>query len=339
MAGATGYCVIVAIPWVSFGFAVMYVGVALFNGKEHPLYRGRFQTFLSPAFGYIGLVVPIVTAVIAGVYGFSADARTCLSELQWKHWFQNKDDGVIRSIQEKFCCCGFNSMRDRAWPFPSRGAAAVKTKPPDKHTEPSFHCQDLVENRFAPSESAASDLTSTDLLNDGRVISLSSHGIGGYDNVEAWMQQNLTAFGLFEHRFIRLTQYSLLRALLQNASILDLAPHFIADDEALSPWTISNPYTTLAPHTLRPTLLQLCMPHHPYLDVLAPPRLRENILAALFTDEEEERICYALHHDSFTVWGEQSWNAMGKASRALFMVTFMANAVLISMGGFAVIRR
>lgn len=32
--------------------------------------------------------------------------------------YRNKDSGAIRRIQERFNCCGFNTVVDRAWPFP-----------------------------------------------------------------------------------------------------------------------------------------------------------------------------------------------------------------------------
>ncbi len=117
--------------------------------------------------------------------------------------------------------------------------------------------------------------------------------------------------GLFEHRFLRLTQYSLLRALVQNAAFLGLKFLFLMDDEALSPWTWSNPYSASSPHDLSPTTVQLSTPHHPYLDIIALPALRDNVLLACLDEETEEQLCYEVHLGSFTVWGSQPWNAMG----------------------------
>lgn len=114
----------VAIPWISFSLAGIHVGLVFLTGKEHVLYQGKLQAFLFTLFCYIAVILPLITTTLAGVYAFAADARMCMSELQWKRWFQNKDEPVIRSIQESFRCCGFNSMRDRAWPFPSRDADA-----------------------------------------------------------------------------------------------------------------------------------------------------------------------------------------------------------------------
>lgn len=32
----------------------------------------------------------------------------------------NKDGAAIKRIQNRFDCCGFNSLKDRAWPFPDK---------------------------------------------------------------------------------------------------------------------------------------------------------------------------------------------------------------------------
>lgn len=124
----------------------------------------------------------------------------------------------------------------------------------------------------------------------------------------------ITAAGLTEHRYLRLVQYSLLRALVENAQLLAIDPVSLADDESLSPWTLANPYPTLAPHDLSPTTIQLRTPHHPYLDMVASPSVRDNILVAMLRDEQEDQLCYDLHIDSFTIWGSQPWNSRGTFS-------------------------
>lgn len=133
----------------------------------------------------------------------------------------------------------------------------------------------------------------------------------GMNSIGARVQSFICLPGLFEHRFIRLTQYSLMRALVQNASILGLDAFLFLDDDALSPWTSSHPYPTLAPHDLSPTPVQLSTPHHPYLDVIAPPSIRDNVLLSSLEESIEDQLCCEIHLGSFTVWGSQPWNAMG----------------------------
>lgn len=131
------------------------------------------------------------------------------------------------------------------------------------------------------------------------------------DRVDDLVLSFVSVPGLSEHHFLRLTQYSLMRALVQNASILGLDIFLLMDDDATSPWTLANPYPALAPHDLIPTSVQLCTPHHPYLDIIAPPAVRDKILLAYLGERIEDLLCYDMHFDSFTVWGSQPWNAMG----------------------------
>ena len=131
------------------------------------------------------------------------------------------------------------------------------------------------------------------------------------DDVDHTIQSILATPGLGEHRYICLMEYSVLRAFIQSASLLAIDPTLIANDDALSPWTTANPYPSLAPYDLCPTLLQLSTPHHPYLDMISPSSLRDNVLLFVMTDEQEDQLCTDMHSGSFTIWGSQPWNALG----------------------------
>lgn len=120
--------------------------------------------------------------------------------------------------------------------------------------------------------------------------------------------------GLSEHQYIRLTQYSLLRALVLNTRILGLEDRILGDDDALSPWTITNPCPNATPGDLTPTAIQLCTPHHPYLDLLTPPKFRDNVLLTLMGDDQEDQLCYELHLGGFVIWGSQPWKSFGMSS-------------------------
>ena len=37
---------------------------------------------------------------------------------RWSRLFSDKNSDIIRRIQDRYDCCGFNSVLDRAWPFP-----------------------------------------------------------------------------------------------------------------------------------------------------------------------------------------------------------------------------
>ncbi|MCJ1395808.1 hypothetical protein MMC18_008694 [Xylographa bjoerkii] len=129
------------------------------------------------------------------------------------------------------------------------------------------------------------------------------------------IQLSLVEIGLSEHRFLCLTQYSNLRAQIQNMAILELEPSLFADDESVSPWTIFNPFTpkdpAMASCSLMPTPLQLSTWHHPYVDLLSSPSLRDNIISASLDEIQEEQLCYDVHLIGFTIWGSQPWDPIG----------------------------
>ena len=131
----------------------------------------------------------------------------------------------------------------------------------------------------------------------------------------------------------------MIRAFVQNANMLALGPELFMDDDALSPWTFSNPYPTLAPHTLSPTILQLSTPHHPYLDVIASPSFRDNVLLTLLTEEQEEQLCFEMHRTGFTVWGSQPWNSICICSLSPNCLVLTSLKLMIdSLGGISGVR-
>ena len=50
--------------------------------------------------------------------------QSCAADGHWLRMFKNKNEIAIRTIEGRLECCGYNSMRDRAWPFPSKGIDA-----------------------------------------------------------------------------------------------------------------------------------------------------------------------------------------------------------------------
>ena len=48
----------------------------------------------------------------------SSEGQQCRLETQWKRFWTGHDEQAIRHIQDVFKCCGFRTVKDRAWPFP-----------------------------------------------------------------------------------------------------------------------------------------------------------------------------------------------------------------------------
>lgn len=159
-------------------------------------------------------------------------------------------------------------------------------------------------------------LTAISLVADLSQVAVSSDYVpvtaSGNLNLRDQMGNYVALPGLAEHRHIHLPHYSLYRAMTRNAEVLGFDPFLIHDDDALSPWTASDSLSIPGRHNLHPTPTQLCTPHHPYLDVIAIPSLRDNIIVATLSESQEDEICYDIHQNSISVWGSQPWNAMCK---------------------------
>lgn len=92
---------------------------------------------------------------------------------------------------------------------------------------------------------------------------------------------------------LHLFQFNFTRALMENTKVLGLRPDQL-HDEAISPFNTAGPWPDdclrTLPINLQPTLIQRAIEHHPWLDLLPVPQMRDNlILAGEF--EEEAELC------------------------------------------------
>ncbi|KAF3394120.1 hypothetical protein F1880_004832 [Penicillium rolfsii] len=81
-----------------------------------------------------------------------------------------------------------------------------------------------------------------------------------------------------------LTRLNVIRALHANLNALGYEPTQM-DDEAESNFSISGPKLfqineAALPPALRPTLIQRSIPHHPWLDLIPIPKMRDNLILA-----------------------------------------------------------
>lgn len=74
------------------------------------------------------LVFETVLATLAGAHISPPGSLNCALRERWEDLFKSKDGEQIQAIQDAFDCCGLNSPKDMAYPFPSashgRGADA-----------------------------------------------------------------------------------------------------------------------------------------------------------------------------------------------------------------------
>lgn len=118
---------------------------------------------------------------------------------------------------------------------------------------------------------------------------------------------------------LSLVQFNVLRALWKNTMILGLTTSDM-DDEALSRFSITGPHQSHVeplPPGLHPTALQRAIPHHPWIDLLPLPEMRDNLLLAGDTYNDEQ-FCHDLSgyqssrtgKTGFVCWGEP-WDPSG----------------------------
>ncbi|KAF2967997.1 hypothetical protein GQX73_g5551 [Xylaria multiplex] len=109
---------------ISTGTAVLTILLPLFS-VANILYTpiltrltasSTFQQLLVPALHILqgGLVVVIATLAAQGFV--PSHIVNCALEGNWQQLWQHRDGRAIERIQNTFDCCGFNSIKDRAWP-------------------------------------------------------------------------------------------------------------------------------------------------------------------------------------------------------------------------------
>lgn len=97
-----------------------------------------------------------------------------------------------------------------------------------------------------------------------------------------------------------LSQFNFIRALWSNVEVLSLSSSQLSDDDALSPFNSLEPNqaeTSTAmfarlPAGLRPTDLQRATLHHPWIDLLPIPEMRDNLFRRGFDSFDEEELCH-----------------------------------------------
>jgi hypothetical protein len=94
---------------------------------------GPYQLTI-PLIAVIGfqLIYETVVATLALTHILPPSALQCGLESKWYQLYNAKDGAAIRAIQDAFNCCGFNSVRDKSWPFgqPSTCAATFNRNQP-----------------------------------------------------------------------------------------------------------------------------------------------------------------------------------------------------------------
>lgn len=96
---------------------------------------------------------------------------------------------------------------------------------------------------------------------------------------------------------LHLIQLNFTRALMENARILKLTSDNLHDDDAISSFNTAGPwprdFELSLPSSLQPTTAQRSIAHHPWIDILPVPQMRDNLIHA-GEFETEEQLCLAM---------------------------------------------
>jgi Domain of unknown function (DUF3425) len=100
---------------------------------------------------------------------------------------------------------------------------------------------------------------------------------------ERWVKANYYRSSPLADHVLTLVKFNVFRAMLSNSRTLGFPAEDRMEDDALSPFPRSQSTgitTFLLPPSLCPTMLQCRVSHHPWIDLLPIPRMRDNLLLA-----------------------------------------------------------
>ncbi|GKZ32807.1 hypothetical protein AbraIFM66950_002434 [Aspergillus brasiliensis] len=105
---------------------------------------------------------------------------------------------------------------------------------------------------------------------------------------------------------LNLSRINVLRAAYQNTVALGMTAEWLCQDDAVSIFSVYGPrrIPNGIPQSLRPTALQRATPHHPWLDVFPFPTMRDNLIRAGDSLDDDE-----LCHDLTAFWDTRSSDA------------------------------
>ncbi|KAJ6125617.1 hypothetical protein N7471_012934 [Penicillium samsonianum] len=139
----------------------------------------------------------------------------------------------------------------------------------------------------------------------------------GYSN---WMHGEYLKGSPRAETLLSLVQFNMTRALVANAKTLGLTTRLMSR-QARSHFASAGVETTFIdslPPSLQPTIFQLTIPHHPWIDLLPVPELRDNLLHRSPDLYDAAQLCRDMRgfqqvtggRGGVAVWG-QSWDPHG----------------------------
>lgn len=116
---------------------------------------------------------------------------------------------------------------------------------------------------------------------------------------------------------ISLSRLNVHKAINENICAIGMTPRWMQGDDTISIFNLSQPSFSIEgiPACLRPTYIQLRVPHHPWLDFFPFPRMRDCMILAGDSFDDDD-LCHDLMAfwdtrntaATLLVWGD-SWDA------------------------------
>ena len=136
----------------------------------------------------------------------------------------------------------------------------------------------------------------------------------------AWMHGEYLRGSPRTDSLLSLVQFNMTRALVANAKTLGLTTRLMSR-QARSHFAstgVESSFIDSLPPTLQPTIFQLTIPHHPWIDLLPVPQLRDNLLHRSANSYDAAQLCRDMRgfqqvssgRGGISVWG-QSWDPDG----------------------------
>ncbi|KAF3392676.1 hypothetical protein F1880_008626 [Penicillium rolfsii] len=136
----------------------------------------------------------------------------------------------------------------------------------------------------------------------------------------ALMQEEYLKGSLRTELLLSLVQFNVTRAFILNAQALGIVKQSMSR-QARSRFASTGVETTFIdslPGSLQPTILQRAIPHHPWIDILPVPELRDNLLRRDASSYDAAQLCRDMRgfqdvpegRGGVTVWGEP-WDGQG----------------------------
>lgn len=87
--------------------------------------KERYQLTI-PLIAVMGfqLIYETVVATLALTYILPPSSLNCGLNERWQQIWLTENERAVKDIQDAFNCCGFTTVKDRAWPFSKRVASS-----------------------------------------------------------------------------------------------------------------------------------------------------------------------------------------------------------------------